>query len=61
MTLGFGAHHCVGASLAHLEVEVTLEKMVARFPGVELGIPAAEVQWSRTSFMRSVEALPLAW
>jgi cytochrome P450 len=59
--LGFGAHHCVGASLAHLEIEVTLEKVLARFPNLELAIPAQDVAWSPTSFMRSVEALPLTW
>lgn len=61
LSLGFGAHHCVGASLAHLELEVTLEKMLARFRGLELAVPTNAVTWSRTSFMRSVEALPLAW
>jgi cytochrome P450 RapN len=61
LSLGFGAHHCVGATLAHLELEVTLEKMLARFPRLELAIPAQDVTWSRTSFMRSVEALPLTW
>ena len=61
LSLGFGAHHCVGASLAHLEIEVTLQKMLARFPRLELAVPADEVRWSQTSFMRSVEALPLSW
>jgi cytochrome P450 len=61
LSLGFGAHHCVGGSLAHLEVEVTLEKMLARFPHLELAVPANDVRWSQTSFMRSVEALPLTW
>jgi cytochrome P450 len=61
LSLGFGAHHCVGASLAHLEIEVTLAKMLARFPRLELAIPVADVTWSRTTFMRSVEALPLTW
>ena len=61
LSLGFGAHHCVGASLAHLEVKITLEKMLARFPRLELAIPANQVKWSKTSFMRSVDALPLTW
>ena len=61
LSLGFGAHHCVGASLAHLEIKVTVAKMLARFPSVQLAIPAADVTWSRTTFMRSVEALPLTW
>jgi cytochrome P450 len=61
LSLGFGAHHCVGATLAQLEIEVTLEKLLARFPELALAIPAQEVRWSSTSFMRSVEALPLTW
>jgi cytochrome P450 len=51
----------VGATLAHLEIEVTVEKLLARFPELELAIPAPDVTWSPTSFMRSVEALPLNW
>lgn len=61
LSLGFGPHHCVGAPLAHLEIEVTLQKMLARFPNLELAIPAQEVEWSKKSFMRSVTALPLTW
>jgi cytochrome P450 len=61
LSLGFGAHHCVGATLAQLELEVTLEKMLDRFRGLALAIPAQDVAWSRTSFMRSVEALALTW
>jgi cytochrome P450 len=61
LSLGFGAHHCVGATLAHLEIEVTLDRLLARFPELALAIPAPDVRWSPTSFMRSVEALPLTW
>ena len=61
LSLGFGAHHCVGATLAHLEIEVMLVKLLARFPELELATAAQEVTWSSTSFMRSVEALPLNW
>ena len=61
LSLGFGPHYCLGAQLAHLEIEVTLEKMIARFPDLELAVPAEEVRWSSTSFMRCVEALPLSW
>jgi cytochrome P450 len=59
LSLGFGAHHCVGASLAQLEVEVTLVQMLARFPNLELAIAPHDVRWARASFMRSVEALPI--
>ncbi len=61
LSLGFGPHHCMGAPLAQIEIEATLAKMLARFPNLRLAVPAADVQWSPTSFMRCVEALPLTW
>jgi cytochrome P450 RapN len=61
LSLGFGPHHCLGAPLAHLEIEVTLEKMLTRFPHLELATSPSEVRWSPTSFMRCVESLPLHW
>jgi cytochrome P450 len=61
LALGFGSHHCMGANLAHLEIQVTLERLLERLPSLELAVPANEVSWSRVSFMRSVESLPVAW
>jgi cytochrome P450 len=61
LALGFGPHHCMGASLAHLEIQVTLERLLRRLPNLDLAIPAQKVAWSQTSFMRQVEGLPLVW
>jgi cytochrome P450 len=61
LALGFGAHHCVGASLAQAEIEVTLARMLTRFPTLRLAVPPSEVTWSRTSMLRAVEALPVVW
>jgi cytochrome P450 RapN len=61
LALGFGPHHCMGANLAHMEIEVTLQRLLARLPSLELAVPVTEVRWSKTSFMRSVESLPIAW
>jgi cytochrome P450 len=61
LALGFGPHHCIGASLAHLEIEGTLERLLHRLPNLHLAIRAEEVAWSQTSFMRRVEVLPLIW
>jgi cytochrome P450 RapN len=61
LSLGFGSHHCVGAHVAHLELLLVLEAMLDRYPTLELAVPADEVRWSTTTFLRSVESLPLAW
>jgi cytochrome P450 RapN len=59
LALGWGAHRCMGAQLAHMEVEVTLEKLLDRFPALELAAAPEDVKWSPTTFLRSPAELPL--
>ncbi|MFJ3640533.1 cytochrome P450 [Streptomyces sp. NPDC090108] len=59
LSLGHGAHYCLGAPLARLEATVALERLFDRFPGLELA--AAEDDLSRdASFVgNSVRDLPV--
>ncbi len=59
LSLAFGAHRCMGAHLAHLEMQAAFEGLLGRFPGLDLAVPADEISWSGSTFMRSVEALPI--
>lgn len=61
LSLAWGAHRCLGAHLAQLEIEVTVEKLLQRVPTLELAVAADDVPWSSTTFLRSPEALPLTW
>jgi cytochrome P450 len=61
LSLAFGAHRCMGAHLAHLQIQVALESLLRRFPTLELAGPAEDIPFSESTFMRSVEALPLTW
>ncbi|MCT2590120.1 cytochrome P450 [Streptomyces sp. N2-109] len=61
MTFGWGAHHCLGAPLAEMELEVALGTLLERFPGLRLAVPPAEVQWNTTSIWRHPLALPVTW
>ena len=40
LSFGAGIHHCLGASLARLEGQVLLPRLLARFPRLELAGPA---------------------
>jgi cytochrome P450 len=61
LALAWGVHRCLGAHVAHLEVEVMLERLLDRFPNLTLAIPPEDVKWSETSFLRSPAELPLTW
>ncbi|MEU9986884.1 cytochrome P450 [Streptomyces sp. NPDC048045] len=59
LSLGHGAHYCLGAPLARLEATVALERLFTRFP--RLGLAVREDELSRhASFVgNSVRALPV--
>ncbi|RKN41270.1 cytochrome P450 [Streptomyces hoynatensis] len=61
MTFGWGAHHCIGAPLALMEIQLALGTMLRRFPGLRLAVPAAEVRWNAESIWRYPHELPVAW
>jgi cytochrome P450 len=61
LSLAHGAHRCLGAHLAQLEIEVTLSHLLDRFPTLELAVPSDEVKWSPSTFLRSPAELPLRW
>jgi len=58
---GFGRHFCLGASLARLELEVGLGRLLARFPTLTLTEPADEVRWAYRLTAAGPAALPVTW
>ncbi|MFY0513015.1 cytochrome P450 [Streptomyces anulatus] len=61
MTFGWGAHHCLGAPLATMELEVAFSTLLTRFPALRLDVPPADVSWNTTSIWRYPLALPVTW
>ena len=56
---GHGAHFCLGAHLARVELQVALESLLVRFPDLRLAVPAADVPWKDGSAVWGLDALPL--
>jgi cytochrome P450 len=56
LAFGFGAHFCIGAALARLEVRLVLEELLARFHTLE---PAGEVSYSPSDIIAGVTSAPL--
>src|SRR5205085_5853134 len=59
MTFGWGGHHCLGAPLAFVEMELALRTLLERFPDLRLAKPADELRWNETSIWRYPLALPV--
>jgi cytochrome P450 len=61
LSLAWGAHRCMGAHLANLEVEIALRALLERFPTLDLTVAPDDVKWSRSTFLRSAVELPVTW
>ncbi|WP_131735813.1 cytochrome P450 [Actinomadura roseirufa] len=61
IAFGYGMHRCLGAALARMELQVALETLTERLPGLRLAEPADSVSWLVDRFVRRPEELPVAW
>jgi cytochrome P450 len=61
VAFGFGIHHCLGAPLARVELQVVFSRLIARFPRLRLAVPLTEVPFKYDSQIFGVYRLPVAW
>jgi cytochrome P450 len=59
LSLGHGAHYCLGAPLARLEATVALERLFTRFPGLDVAVPETELLPPPSFVSNGVRALPV--
>jgi len=58
---GHGAHHCLGAPLARLDMQTALAALLQRFPDLRLAVPESELEWKSGMAVRGPVALPIGW
>jgi cytochrome P450 len=61
VAFGHGAHHCLGAPLARMELQMAVTSLVKRVPTLRLAVPAEDVEWKTDRLIRGVRSLPVAW
>lgn len=61
LSFGSGIHYCVGAALARMELQLAIEGLLRRFPGLHLAVPADEVPRSYGGFLEGFAAIPVDW
>jgi cytochrome P450 len=61
VSFGHGPHVCIGAQLARLELQVALETVLTRLPGLRIAVPESELVWETETVMRGLTTFPVMW
>jgi cytochrome P450 len=55
---GGGAHYCLGANLAKIEIEIIVREILSRMPDISA---AGETEMLRSNFIGGVKRLPVSF
>ncbi|MET9179816.1 cytochrome P450 [Kitasatospora aureofaciens] len=61
MAFGFGVHQCLGQPLARAELQIALETLFRRLPGLRLAVTQGEREFRTESFIYGMRSLPVTW
>ncbi|MEU3194614.1 cytochrome P450 [Streptomyces sp. NPDC006992] len=61
LAFGHGVHHCLGAQLARMELQVALGALLDRLPGLRRAVGEAEIEWKTGMQVRGPRMLPVRW
>ncbi|MYT31961.1 MULTISPECIES: cytochrome P450 [unclassified Streptomyces] len=61
VAFGFGVHQCLGQPLARVELQIALETLIHRLPGLRLAVPYEEIPFRSDMAIYGVHSLPIAW
>ncbi|MBF6354479.1 cytochrome P450 [Nocardia higoensis] len=61
LSFGHGAHRCLGAQLARMELTAAVGELVEAFPELALAVPETRLQWKSGLQLRGPRTLPVTW
>jgi cytochrome P450 len=61
VAFGFGVHQCLGQPYARVEMQVALESLIRRLPGLRLATSLDEIEFKYESGVHGVRKLPVRW
>jgi len=56
---GAGAHHCLGAQLARMELQEAFRVLLTRLPGLRMTVPMSELEFREGQAIASMRELPV--
>ncbi|MCC8251492.1 cytochrome P450 [Saccharothrix luteola] len=61
LAFGFGPHQCVGQHVARVQVQVALETLFRRVPGVRLAVAFEDLEFKHETHSRGLHELLVTW
>jgi cytochrome P450 len=61
LAFGHGRHQCLGQNLARLELQVVLERLFRRLPGLRVAVPVAQLPLKVDANVYGLYRLPVTW
>ncbi|MCA2217141.1 cytochrome P450 [Jidongwangia harbinensis] len=61
VAFGFGAHQCLGQNLARAELQIVLDTLFRRLPGLRLAAPVDELPFKDDANIYGLYELPVTW
>ncbi|MCO1574507.1 cytochrome P450 [Crossiella sp. SN42] len=61
LAFSHGPHHCLGASVARMVLQVALDRLLLRLPDLRLAVPEDQLAWKSQMLIRGLTALPVTW
>ncbi|MFD9869920.1 cytochrome P450 [Streptomyces niveus] len=61
LMFGHGAHYCVGATLARMQLQVVLTQLVTRFPTMRPAVGVEELRLRHNTLIGGLIQLPVTW
>jgi cytochrome P450 len=61
VAFGYGVHHCLGAPLARMELQIAYPALLRRFPELRLAVDPGDLRFAERSIVYGIEQLPVAW
>ncbi|HEY4021189.1 MAG TPA: cytochrome P450 [Pseudonocardiaceae bacterium] len=61
LSFGHGAHHCLGAALARIELAEALRALAEQLPGLRLGCAPEEIVWTGNALDDGPTLVPVEW
>jgi cytochrome P450 len=58
---GYGAHQCLGQTLARVELQVVISTLYRRIPTLQLAVPADEIEFAFEGVAYGLRSLPVTW